>query len=49
VYDFQKRTSLIKVSKAGAQTIGKNASILARGESLTAHARSAEYRIGNKK
>jgi len=49
VYDFQKRTSLIKVSKAGAQTIGKNASILARSESLTAHARSAEYRIGNKK
>lgn len=45
VYDFQKRTSLIQVSKAGAQTIGKQASVLARGESLTAHARSAEYRL----
>jgi len=45
VYDFQKRTSIIKVSEQGAQTIGKNASVLARGESLTAHARSAEYRL----
>lgn len=45
VYDFQKRTSLINCSKAGAQELGKTASILARGESLTAHARSAEYRI----
>ena len=45
VYDFQKRTSMIKVSKQGAQSIGKNASVLARGESLTAHARSAEYRL----
>ncbi len=45
VYDFQKRTSLIQVSKAGAQTIGKQASVLARGESLTGHARSAEYRL----
>jgi len=45
VYDFQKRTSIIKVSKQGAQVIGKNASVLARGESLTAHARSAEYRL----
>ncbi len=45
VYDFQKRTSMIQVSQAGAQTIGKNASVLARGESLTAHARSAEYRL----
>ncbi|MEY3807359.1 MAG: histidinol dehydrogenase [Pseudomonadota bacterium] len=45
VYDFQKRTSLINCSKAGADTLGKTASILARGESLTAHARSAEYRI----
>ena len=44
VYDFQKRTSMIKVSRDGAQSIGRNASILARGESLTAHARSAEYR-----
>ncbi len=45
VYDFQKRTSIIHVSKAGAQSIGKQASILARGESLTGHARSAEYRL----
>lgn len=45
VYDFQKRTSIIKVSQQGAQKIGKNASVLARGESLTAHARSAEYRL----
>jgi histidinol dehydrogenase len=45
VYDFQKRTSLINCSKAGASELGKTASVLARGESLTAHARSAEYRI----
>jgi histidinol dehydrogenase len=45
VYDFQKRSSLINCSAAGAQHLGKIASVLARGESLTAHARSAEYRI----
>lgn len=45
VYDFQKRTSLINCSQAGASTLGRTASLLARGESLTAHARSAEYRI----
>jgi histidinol dehydrogenase len=45
VYDFQKRSSLINCSEAGADTLGKTASLLARGESLTAHARSAEYRI----
>lgn len=45
VYDFQKRTSLINCSAQGADTLGKTASILARGESLTAHARSAEYRV----
>lgn len=45
VYDFQKRSSLINCSAAGADTLGRTASILARGESLTAHARSAEYRI----
>ncbi|MDT8311061.1 MAG: histidinol dehydrogenase, partial [Methylophaga sp.] len=45
VYDFQKRSSLIQVSAEGAQTLGKIASVLARGESLTAHARSAEYRL----
>lgn len=47
VYDFQKRSSLIFCSGAGADKLGKTASVLARGESLTAHARSAEYRIGN--
>ena len=45
VYDFQKRSSLIQVSAEGAQTLGQIASVLARGESLTAHARSAEYRL----
>ena len=45
VYDFQKRTSLILVSPAGADTLGRTASVLARGEGLTAHARSAEYRL----
>ena len=45
VYDFQKRTSLIKVSEAGAQTLGRLASTLAHGEGLHAHARSAEYRL----
>ena len=45
VYDFQKRSSLILCSAEGADTLGKTASVLARGESLTAHARSAEYRI----
>ncbi len=45
VYDFQKRSSLILVSQAGAQTLGKIASTLAYGEGLQAHARSAEYRL----
>ena len=45
VYDFQKRSSLIMVSKEGSATLGKTASVLARGEGLTAHARSAEYRF----
>ena len=45
VYDFQKRSSLINCSESGADSLGKVASVLARGESLTAHARSAEYRI----
>ena len=45
VYDFQKRTSLIHCSPAGASELGKIASVLGRGEALTAHARSAEYRI----
>lgn len=47
VYDFQKRSSIIHCSAEGASELGKVASILARGESLTAHARSAEYRIKN--
>lgn len=45
VYDFQKRSSIIFCSPAGASTLGKVASVLARGESLEAHALSAEYRI----
>jgi histidinol dehydrogenase len=44
VYDFQKRSSLIMASPAGATTLAHTASVLARGEGLTAHARSAEYR-----
>ena len=42
VYDFQKRSSIIHVSEAGAQTLGKVAAELAYGEGLQAHARSAE-------
>lgn len=45
VYDFQKRSSLIHVSQAGAQTLGRIASSLAEGEGLTAHARSADFRL----
>lgn len=45
VYDFQKRSSLIEVSEQGSQTLGEIASVLARGEGLTGHARSAEYRL----
>ena len=45
VYDFQKRTSLIQCSAKGAADLGSTASTLARGEGLTAHAQSAEYRI----
>ncbi|WP_417566272.1 histidinol dehydrogenase [Marinobacter sp.] len=45
VYDFQKRSSLIGFSAEGANRMGRVASVLARGEGLTAHARSAEYRI----
>jgi histidinol dehydrogenase len=45
VYDFQKRSSLIHCSAQGASQLGKTAAILARGESLTAHARSADYRL----
>ena len=45
VYDFQKRSSLIEVSEAGAQILGKIASVLAHGEGLQAHARAAEMRL----
>ena len=45
VYDFQKRSSLIQCSAAGAADLGQTAAQLARGEGLTAHAQSAEYRI----
>ena len=45
VYDFQKRSLIIKVSREGARTLGKIASTLAQGEGLPAHAKSAEYRL----
>jgi histidinol dehydrogenase len=45
VYDFQKRSSLIEVSEAGAQALGKIAAELAYGEGLQAHARAAEMRM----
>ena len=45
VYDFQKRSSLIEVSEAGAQTLGPVAAVLAYGEGLQAHARAAEMRM----
>ena len=45
VYDFQKRSSIIHCSAEGASELAKTASVLARGEALEAHARSAEYRI----
>ena len=46
VYDFQKRSSLIRVSRSAARSLGHVASVLAAGEGLFAHARSAECRIG---
>lgn len=45
VYDFIKRSSMIEVSEAGAQSLGAVASTLARGEGLQAHARAAEMRL----
>jgi len=48
VYDFIKRSSMIAVSEAGAQTLGQVASVLAHGEGLQAHARAAEMRLKNK-
>ena len=47
VYDFQKRSSIIEVSEEGAQKLGRVAAILAHGEGLQAHARSAEMRLKN--
>jgi len=49
VYDFQKRSSLIQCSAQGASTLGRTAAVLAHGEGLTAHARSAEVRIESEK
>lgn len=45
VYDFQKRSSIIHCSAEGASELGKVAMVLAEGESLSAHARSAAYRV----
>ncbi|MFZ5455950.1 MAG: histidinol dehydrogenase [Pseudomonadota bacterium] len=45
VYDFQKRTSILDISAEGAQKLGRIASVLAHGEGLQAHARSAEMRL----
>jgi histidinol dehydrogenase len=45
VYDFQKRSSLIEVSRRGARRLGRLASRLARGEGFVAHARAAEMRL----
>ena len=45
VYDFQKRSSLIEVSEAGAQTLGRVAVTLAEGEGLNAHAEAARLRL----
>src|SRR6185436_4230606 len=45
VYDFQKRSSIIAISPAGARSLGRVASTLARAEGLEAHARSAELRL----
>jgi histidinol dehydrogenase len=45
VYDFQKRSSVIRISREGAQKLGPTAVELARGEGLTAHARSAQLRM----
>ena len=49
VYDFQKRSSVIGISRAGAAKLGRIAAVLARGEGLAAHAASAEYRMSEEK
>jgi histidinol dehydrogenase len=48
VTDFQKRSSLIEVSQAGAQVLGPIAAELAHGEGLQAHAQAAEMRLTKK-
>ncbi len=48
VYDFQKRSSIIRCTPEGAARLGRVAATLARGEGLEAHARSAEYRCGER-
>ena len=45
VYDFEKRSSVLKLSKSAAQTLGRVAATLAHGEGLVAHAWSAQARI----
>ncbi|MCC6534040.1 MAG: histidinol dehydrogenase [Burkholderiales bacterium] len=45
VYDFQKRSSLLAISRRGADKLGRIAAVLASGEGLSAHARAAEYRL----
>jgi histidinol dehydrogenase len=45
VYDFQKRSSVLKISREAARTLGPAAATLARGEGLAAHARSALLRV----
>jgi histidinol dehydrogenase len=49
VYDFQKRTSVIGATRGAAQALGRVAATLARAEGLEAHARSAEWRMEEKK
>ena len=49
VYDFQKRSSVLRISRSGADVLGKIAAELAYGEGLTAHARSAELRMSHGK
>ncbi len=49
VYDFQKRSSVIAVSRKGAQRLGRLAATLAQGEGFQAHARSAELRLEKKR
>ncbi len=45
VWDFQKRMSVLQVSKEGAEKLGRVADVLARGEFLTAHSASSMYRV----